>query len=171
MLGIPNLGSLRPQAVRLHSKCRTGLRPCDARFQPRNRFPAIIARRILRGFPEIGVARIVEPGRRHADNSQRHPINTKSGPHSPLVACKKLLPESIADYRDSAVSGRIVTVPEPSSRHRLRAEKREEIPGGIGNMSPHWILHFPNVDVELLDERGIGEIRALLPPFMKFFRA
>ena len=137
---------------------------------------AIVSQPLLPGVKLAAFQRTVllgysNPARRHSDDGERHSIYTDCGTQNSPVACKKLLPKSIADNRDCVTPRCVVSCAECSSKHRLRAEKREEIPGSLCNVRPHHVLCAPKVKVDLLKERGVGKIGAVLPPIVKLFCA
>ena len=142
MDGIPNRVAPWPETIRLYRKRRVGLRPGDARFQARNRFPTIIARRIISGFPERSVVRIVKPGRSHPNDGEGFPVFANLGTENSRVACKKILLKSIADHRDCVAPGRVLPGIERSSKDRLYAKDREKIPGRHGGVRPRRVSYF-----------------------------
>src|SRR6202050_2449151 len=172
MLGIPKFVSSPPEAIRFHREYCASLRPRDAGLQSRDRLPAVISRGILCCVTEVALVRIIEAVRRDSNHSQLHPIDANRRTNRLLVACKKLLPESVADYCHGIFPPRILTVAEPSYQRRLCPKDRAEIPGRVGKMRSLRALRCAQIDVELLDECGIGEIGALLlPPLVKFLCA
>ena len=53
----------------------------------------------------------------------------------------------------------------------LRAQHREKIPGCLNGVRPAPLARSTQIDVELLKECCVGEVRALLAPFVELLRA
>ena len=117
------------------------------------------------------MARIAKSGRRHSNDGERHSVHANTGTQHTAVARKKLLPQSVPDYRDRIAPVRIVSRAEAPPKHRLSAEDREKIPRCLCNMRPHHVLCAPDIDIGLLKERRIGKVFAVPPPIVKLSRA
>ena len=59
------------EPIGIRGKCRAGLRPRDARLQPRDRFPAVVARAEGCRLPKNGLARVIEPRWRDTNDGKR----------------------------------------------------------------------------------------------------
>src|SRR5579864_3204036 len=88
----------RREALGLHRKRGARLRPRDARFQPCNGFPAIIAGTESGWLPENGLPRVIESRWRDPNHGKRDSIKSDRGPQNFRVTSEELLPQSVTDH-------------------------------------------------------------------------